>query len=123
MLQPVILGVVNLVVTMLALVLIDRIGRRKLMLAGSIGYIVSLGTAAWAFYAYREAFTAAVKRIDAKAEIPASVAAAVGTGGMVVLASLIVFVVVPRLRPGHGDLGLYQRDFPQSRPRPRPGLG
>ena len=93
MLEPVILGLVNLVVTMLALTLIDRIGRRKLMLAGSIGYIFSLGTAAWAFYAYGGAFTAAVKAIEAKAEIPASVAAAAGTGGMVVMASLIVFVV------------------------------
>ena len=44
MLQPVILGLVNLMVTMVGLMLIDRIGRRKLMLAGSIGYIVSLGT-------------------------------------------------------------------------------
>jgi sugar porter (SP) family MFS transporter len=93
MLQPVILGVVNLVVTMVALMLIDRIGRRKLMLAGSIGYIVSLGAAAWAFYTYGAAFTAAVKALDAKVEIPASVAAAVGTGGMVVMASLIVFVI------------------------------
>jgi sugar porter (SP) family MFS transporter len=93
MLQPVILGLVNLVVTMVALMLIDRIGRRKLMLAGSIGYIVSLGAAAWAFYAYGAAFTEAVKAIDAKTDIPASVAAAVGTGGMVVMASLLVFVV------------------------------
>ena len=36
------------------------------MLAGSIGYIVSLGGAAWAFYAYGAAFTAAMKAIDAQ---------------------------------------------------------
>jgi sugar porter (SP) family MFS transporter len=93
MLQPVILGLVNLVVTMLALMLIDRIGRRKLMLAGSIGYIVSLGAAAWAFYAYHGAFTDAMNAITAKTEIPSQVAAAAATGGMVVMASLVVFVV------------------------------
>ena len=44
------IGVVNLVFTMLGLYLIDRIGRKKLMLIGSIGYIVSLGAVAAAFY-------------------------------------------------------------------------
>jgi len=43
-------GVVNLLATLLGLVLIDRAGRRSLMLIGSIGYIVSLATVAWAFY-------------------------------------------------------------------------
>lgn len=93
MLQPVLLGITNLVVTMLALGLIDRIGRRKLMLAGSIGYILSLGSTAWAFYAYGGAFTAAMKAVESNVEIPASVAAAAGTGGLVVLVSLVVFVV------------------------------
>jgi len=37
------IGVVNLIGTMLGLFLIDRIGRKKLMLIGSIGYIISLG--------------------------------------------------------------------------------
>ena len=35
---------------MLGLYLIDRLGRRKLMLIGSIGYILSLGAVAAAFY-------------------------------------------------------------------------
>lgn len=43
-------GLVNLVFTMLGLYLIDRLGRKKLMLIGSLGYIVSLGTIAAAFY-------------------------------------------------------------------------
>ena len=93
MLQPVILSLVNLVVTMLALGLIDHLGRRKLMLAGSIGYIVSLGSAAWAFYRYGDAFNAAAQAIEAGAEIPASAASAVGFGGIVVMVSLVVFVV------------------------------
>ncbi len=43
-------GVVNLVFTMLGIVLIDRAGRRQLMLYGSIGYIVTLSVVSWAFY-------------------------------------------------------------------------
>ncbi len=42
-------GLVNLVFTMLGLYLIDRIGRKKLMLLGSLGYILSLGAIAAAF--------------------------------------------------------------------------
>ena len=43
-------GMVNLVFTMLGIVLIDRAGRRQLMLYGSIGYIVTLSVVSWAFY-------------------------------------------------------------------------
>ena len=49
-LQSVGVGLVNLVFTMLGLYLIDRIGRKKLMLIGSIGYIISLSAVAAAFY-------------------------------------------------------------------------
>lgn len=48
--QSVIIGFTNLVFTMAALSVIDHFGRRKLMLAGSIGYILSLSAAAFAFY-------------------------------------------------------------------------
>jgi len=48
------IGVVNLVFTMAGLSLIDRFGRRALMYIGSVGYIVSLGLIALAFY--RESF-------------------------------------------------------------------
>jgi len=43
-------GLVNLVFTMLGLYLIDRLGRKILMLIGSIGYIISLVSVAAAFY-------------------------------------------------------------------------
>ena len=43
------IGLVNLVFTMLGLYLIDRLGRKKLMLFGSIGYIISLIAVALAF--------------------------------------------------------------------------
>ncbi|HEX5024573.1 MAG TPA: MFS transporter, partial [Agriterribacter sp.] len=44
------IGMVNLAFTMLGLYLIDRLGRKKLMLFGSIGYIISLSAVAMAFY-------------------------------------------------------------------------
>ena len=47
------IGVVNLVATMAGLWLIDRAGRKSLLLLGSIGYIVSLGACAWAFESER----------------------------------------------------------------------
>ena len=43
-------GVVNLLFTMLGLSLIDRYGRKMLMYIGSLGYIISLGLIASAFY-------------------------------------------------------------------------
>ncbi|MCH8612531.1 sugar porter family MFS transporter [Arsenicicoccus dermatophilus] len=42
-LMSVAVGFMNLVATMAALTVIDRFGRRRLMLVGSIGYLVSLG--------------------------------------------------------------------------------
>jgi sugar porter (SP) family MFS transporter len=56
-LESVIIGLVNLIVTMAALTVIDRIGRRKLMLIGSIGYLVSLGVLAGVFFAYEGQFS------------------------------------------------------------------
>ena len=66
LLQSVIIGGVNLVMTAAALAVIDKLGRKKLMLVGSIGYILSLGATALAFYT--------------------------DTTGPVVLACLIVFI-------------------------------
>jgi len=43
-------GIINLIFTMIGLSLIDKFGRKLLMLIGSIGYIVSLGVISWAFY-------------------------------------------------------------------------
>jgi len=51
LLQSVIVGFTMLVFTMLAMVIIDHFGRRKLMIVGSIGYIIGLTGAAYAFYA------------------------------------------------------------------------
>lgn len=45
------IGLVNLLMTMLGLYLIDKAGRRTLMLIGSVGYIISLVAVSWAFAA------------------------------------------------------------------------
>ena len=66
LLQSVIVGAVMVVFTMLALLVIDKIGRKKLMFLGSIGYIISLGTVAWAFFS--------------------------GQGGIIVLLAFILFL-------------------------------
>jgi sugar porter (SP) family MFS transporter len=50
LLQSVGIGVTNLVFTFVGLWLIDRAGRRTLLLLGSFGYIASLGLTAWAFF-------------------------------------------------------------------------
>jgi sugar porter (SP) family MFS transporter len=66
LLQSVIIGLTNLVFTMAALSVIDHFGRKKLMLVGSIGYILSLSAAAYSFYT--------------------------GTGGKLLMVSLMVFI-------------------------------
>ena len=70
--QAIVVGCTNLVFTMAAMLVIDRIGRRKLMIAGSIGYIVSLAATAAAFYTFGTNFTP--------------------FGSKVVLGSLMVFI-------------------------------
>lgn len=72
LLQTVAVGGLNLIITMAALAVIDHFGRRKLMIVGSIGYILSLAAAAWAFYTYGSDFDS--------------------TGSVVLLGSLLVFI-------------------------------
>ncbi len=73
MFQSVIIGTVNLVFTMLALSVIDKLGRKKLMLIGTIGYIISLSTASVIFYSNSEGFSS--------------------IGGYILLGSLILFIM------------------------------
>jgi MFS transporter, SP family, arabinose:H+ symporter len=54
LLQSVGIGITNLIFTFVGLGLIDRLGRRTLLLAGSVGYIVSLGACSWAFFTHHE---------------------------------------------------------------------
>ncbi len=71
-LQAVAVGGTNLIFTMLAMTIIDRFGRRFLMLIGSIGYILSLATTAGTFYWYGAKFD--------------------DLGNLIVLVSLLVFI-------------------------------
>jgi sugar porter (SP) family MFS transporter len=50
LLQSVGIGVTNLIFTFVGLRLIDRLGRRTLLIIGSLGYILSQGLVAWAFF-------------------------------------------------------------------------
>jgi MFS transporter, sugar porter (SP) family len=45
------IGGTNLIFTFVGLYLIDRAGRKTLLIMGSIGYIISLAMVAWSFYA------------------------------------------------------------------------
>ncbi|WP_040766544.1 sugar porter family MFS transporter [Tsukamurella sp. 1534] len=51
-LMSVAVGVMNLIATMAALTVIDRLGRRRLMLVGSVGYLISLGFMASVMFYY-----------------------------------------------------------------------
>lgn len=77
------LGLVNLVFTVIALSLVDRIGRKMLMIIGSLGYIASLGVTAWVFYTQSTLVTGDDGTIHR--EITRH-------GGTIVLVSLLVFV-------------------------------
>jgi MFS family permease len=50
------IGATNLVFTFVGLYLIDRVGRKTLLLIGSFGYILSLAAVAWCFYSHASAF-------------------------------------------------------------------
>ncbi|MEM1164808.1 MAG: sugar porter family MFS transporter [Planctomycetota bacterium] len=78
------LGLMNLVFTMIGMALIDSFGRKKLMLIGSVGYILSLGTATAAFLAFSELVTS-----DAGESMRTFTNT---SAGYVVFASLMVFI-------------------------------
>ncbi len=46
------IGGTNLIFTFVGLYLIDRLGRKTLLIIGSLGYILSLGLVAWSFYSH-----------------------------------------------------------------------
>jgi len=69
-------GFMNLVATMAALTVIDKIGRRSLMIIGSIGYLVSLGFLSGLMFYYENALGGAFD----------------GTSSILVLLGLLVFI-------------------------------
>ncbi len=50
LLSSISIGLVNLIFTFVGISLIDRMGRKQLMVLGSIGYIISLSMVAWCFH-------------------------------------------------------------------------
>lgn len=50
LLQSIGIGLTNLIFTFVGLWLIDRLGRRTLLIIGSFGYLASLGLCSWAFF-------------------------------------------------------------------------
>jgi MFS transporter, SP family, xylose:H+ symportor len=94
LLQSVGIGLVNLIVTMAALTVIDKIGRRKLMLIGSIGYLVSLGSLAVIFYAYDGQFS--------------------GFSSVLVLIGLVVFIAAHAFGQGSVIWVFISEIFPNS---------
>jgi len=66
MFLPVVIGFTNLIFTMAAMAVIDNFGRKKLMIAGSIGYITSLGVVAAAFMIYAPQFNVSTANFAAK---------------------------------------------------------
>lgn len=54
LMQSVIIGVTNLVMTFVAMALIDRAGRKILLLAGAVTFVISHGLAAWCFYTHAQ---------------------------------------------------------------------
>ncbi|WP_232547579.1 sugar porter family MFS transporter [Propioniciclava soli] len=69
-------GFMNLIATMTALTVIDKIGRRKLMLIGSIGYLISLGFLSGLMFYYEQVLGGAFD----------------STSSILVLVGLLVFI-------------------------------
>ena len=109
LLQTVAVGGINLLFTMAAILIIDHFGRKRLMLVGSLGYIVSLSVVAWAFYNYSTEFHSAIATnnalavardadaadqaaIDAAEKAAEEASAEAKAGGTIVLVSLLVFI-------------------------------
>lgn len=50
LIQSIVIGLTNLTFTMIGMVLIDKVGRKKLLYIGSLGMTLALGTASYGFY-------------------------------------------------------------------------
>ena len=99
-------SITNILVTLVAIALVDRIGRRPILLAGSIGMAVSLGTMAMAF---SSAVGSGVR------DLPAGRLGSGGPGRSQHLCGQLRRVL------GSAGLGAARRDLPVPDPCPRPG--
>ena len=60
LMQTVMIGLTNLVLTVTAMVLIDRVGRKALLLVGSVTFVVSHALAAWVFQTHAQGWVVMV---------------------------------------------------------------
>ena len=93
--QSVVIGFTNLVMTIVAMALIDRVGRKALLLVGSVTFVFSHALAAWVFATHAQ--------------------------GWIVIVAMMGIVGVARLFAGRGGLGHHQRAAAQRRARLRLG--
>jgi sugar porter (SP) family MFS transporter len=86
LMQSAILGVTNLVMTIIAMALIDRIGRKALLLIGSVTFVMAHGLAAWVFHTHAQGWIV--------------VAAMMGiVGSHAYSQGAIIWVMIPELLP------------------------
>lgn len=108
-LQSIIIGLTNLVATVLAMTVIDLIGRRRLMLIGSIGYLVSLGMVAALFFVYDGAFTGASSALVLVGLMLFIAAHAIGQGSVI---WVFISEIFPNTLRGRGQsLGSFTHWF------------
>jgi len=60
LMQSVIIGFTNLVMTIVAMALIDRVGRKALLLVGSVTFVISQALAAWVFASHAQGWNVMV---------------------------------------------------------------
>ena len=112
----VITSVTNIATTLIAIALVDKVGRKPLLLVGSVGMAVTLGTMAVIF-----GFVAELQP-NADGEL---VPVLPGASGPIALIAANLFVVCVRHVVGADGLGAARRDVPEPHPggRPRPCRG
>lgn len=92
LLNSAIIGITMTIFTFIAMFAIDRLGRKTLMLFGSLGYIFGLAVISWAYYHYGTNFTPG--------------------GGMIVLAALMVYIAAHAFGQGAVIWVLISEVFP-----------
>jgi len=60
LMQTIMVGLTNLVLTLIAMVLIDRVGRKALLLVGSVTFVLSHSLAAWVFQTHAQGWVVMV---------------------------------------------------------------
>jgi sugar porter (SP) family MFS transporter len=63
LMQSVLVGVMNLIITLVAMMLIDRVGRKALLLAGSVTFVLSHSLAAWVFHTHAQGWIVMVAMV------------------------------------------------------------